>query len=172
MLNFAHIFAGALLGLGFWHLTNDRRAVPFCIAGSILLDLIDKSTWVINSFCHWRGKNGVPHSYDRYHYFSLYTDFLPIHVKVARCWCGLCPPVPSGIWWDVDTTCKLVLSPSRPIPGATDPRVYQHLLLVWDYQSIWMDIYYRFSHYPFRIVSLYVGNPSHQLFWFPENWSV
>jgi len=43
MLIFAHIFAGALLGLGFWHLTSDRRAVLFCIAGSILPDLIDKT---------------------------------------------------------------------------------------------------------------------------------
>ena len=43
MFIFAHIFAGALLGLGFWHLTNDRRAVPLCIAASILPDLIDKS---------------------------------------------------------------------------------------------------------------------------------
>ena len=43
MLIFAHVFAGALLGLGFWHLTNDRRAVPLCIAASILPDLIDKS---------------------------------------------------------------------------------------------------------------------------------
>ena len=43
MLIFAHIFAGALLGLVFWHLTNDRRAVPVCIAASILPDLMDKS---------------------------------------------------------------------------------------------------------------------------------
>ena len=43
MFIFAHIFAGALLGLGFWHLTNDRRAVPVCIIASILPDLIDKS---------------------------------------------------------------------------------------------------------------------------------
>jgi hypothetical protein len=43
MFIFAHIFAGALLGLGILHLTNDRRAIPFCIAGSILPDLIDKS---------------------------------------------------------------------------------------------------------------------------------
>ena len=43
MLIFAHIFAGALLGLGLWHLTNDRRAVIFCIALSILPDLIDKT---------------------------------------------------------------------------------------------------------------------------------
>jgi hypothetical protein len=43
MFIFAHIFAGALLGLGFWHLTNDRRAVPLCIIASILPDLIDKS---------------------------------------------------------------------------------------------------------------------------------
>jgi len=43
MLIFAHIFAGALLGLGFWHLTNDRRAVLFCVVGSILPDFIDKS---------------------------------------------------------------------------------------------------------------------------------
>jgi membrane-bound metal-dependent hydrolase YbcI (DUF457 family) len=42
MLIFAHIFAGALLGLGFWHLTNDRRAVILCIIGSIIPDLIDK----------------------------------------------------------------------------------------------------------------------------------
>lgn len=42
MLIFAHILAGALLGLGFWHITNDRRAVLFCIIGSILPDLIDK----------------------------------------------------------------------------------------------------------------------------------
>jgi len=43
MLIFAHVFAGALLGLGFWHLTHDRRAIPVCIAVSILPDLIDKS---------------------------------------------------------------------------------------------------------------------------------
>jgi membrane-bound metal-dependent hydrolase YbcI (DUF457 family) len=43
MLIFAHVFAGALLGLGFWHLTKDRRALPLCIAASILPDLIDKS---------------------------------------------------------------------------------------------------------------------------------
>jgi hypothetical protein len=43
MLIFAHIFAGALLGLVFWHLTNDRRAIPLCIAASILPDVIDKS---------------------------------------------------------------------------------------------------------------------------------
>jgi len=43
MFIFAHIFAGALLGLVFWHLTKDRRAIPVCIAGSILSDLIDKS---------------------------------------------------------------------------------------------------------------------------------
>jgi len=43
MFIFAHIFTGALLGLVFWHLTNDRRAVPLCIAASILPDVIDKS---------------------------------------------------------------------------------------------------------------------------------
>ena len=43
MLIFVHVFAGALLGLGFWHLTKDRRAIPLCIAASILPDLIDKS---------------------------------------------------------------------------------------------------------------------------------
>jgi membrane-bound metal-dependent hydrolase YbcI (DUF457 family) len=47
MLIFAHIFAGALLGLGFWHLTNDRRAVLFCVVGSILPDLIDKSLGLV-----------------------------------------------------------------------------------------------------------------------------
>ena len=43
MFIFAHVFAGALLGLIFWHLTKDRRAIPVCIAGSIIPDLIDKS---------------------------------------------------------------------------------------------------------------------------------
>lgn len=43
MFIFAHIFAGALLGLVFWHLANDRRAIPVCIVASILPDLIDKS---------------------------------------------------------------------------------------------------------------------------------
>lgn len=47
MLIFAHIFAGALLGLGFWHLTNDRRAVLFCVVGSILPDIIDKSLGLV-----------------------------------------------------------------------------------------------------------------------------
>lgn len=42
MFIFAHIFAGALLGLGLRHLTNDRRAIPVCIAGAALPDLIDK----------------------------------------------------------------------------------------------------------------------------------
>ena len=42
MFIFAHVFAGALLGLVVWHLFNDRRAIPPCIAGAILPDLIDK----------------------------------------------------------------------------------------------------------------------------------
>ncbi len=42
MLIAAHIFPGALLGLVFWHLAGDRRAVPICMAGAILPDLIDK----------------------------------------------------------------------------------------------------------------------------------
>jgi hypothetical protein len=42
MFIFAHIFAGALLGLLFWQLANDRRAVPLCIIGSVLPDLFDK----------------------------------------------------------------------------------------------------------------------------------
>jgi hypothetical protein len=50
MLIFAHIFAGALLGLGFWHLTNDRRAVPVCIFASILPDLIDKPLGLLFPF--------------------------------------------------------------------------------------------------------------------------
>jgi len=43
MFIFAHVFAGALLGLAFWHLTKDRRAIPVCIAGSVIPDAIDKS---------------------------------------------------------------------------------------------------------------------------------
>jgi len=43
MFIFAHAFAGALLGLLFWHLTNDRRSILVCIAGSVVPDLIDKS---------------------------------------------------------------------------------------------------------------------------------
>ena len=43
MYIFAHLFAGALLGLGFWYLTNDRRAVPVCVIASVLPDVIDKS---------------------------------------------------------------------------------------------------------------------------------
>jgi len=43
MFIFAHFFCGALIGLGFWHLTNDRRALPLCILGAILPDLLDKS---------------------------------------------------------------------------------------------------------------------------------
>ena len=43
MLIFAHIFAGALLGLGFWHLTKDLRVLPLCIIASVLPDLIDKT---------------------------------------------------------------------------------------------------------------------------------
>lgn len=42
MFIFAHVFCGALIGLGFWHLTNDRRALPLCIFGAILPDLLDK----------------------------------------------------------------------------------------------------------------------------------
>ncbi|MFA5416330.1 MAG: metal-dependent hydrolase [Methanoregula sp.] len=42
MFIFAHVFCGALIGLGFWHLTHDRRALPLCIFGAILPDLLDK----------------------------------------------------------------------------------------------------------------------------------
>jgi len=50
MLIFAHIFAGTLMGLGFWHLTKDRRAVPLCIFASVLPDLIDKSLGLLFPF--------------------------------------------------------------------------------------------------------------------------
>ena len=43
MFVFAHVFCGALMGAGFWHLTHDRRALPLCILGAILPDLLDKS---------------------------------------------------------------------------------------------------------------------------------
>jgi membrane-bound metal-dependent hydrolase YbcI (DUF457 family) len=43
MFIFAHVFLGALIGLGFWHLTHDRRALPLCIVGAIFPDLLDKS---------------------------------------------------------------------------------------------------------------------------------
>ncbi|MCK9630023.1 MAG: metal-dependent hydrolase [Methanoregula sp.] len=43
MFLFAHVFLGAFIGLGFWHLTRDRRALPLCIIGAILPDLLDKS---------------------------------------------------------------------------------------------------------------------------------
>jgi hypothetical protein len=42
MFIFAHVFAGAVFGLGLHRLTNDPRAIPFCIAGSVVPDLIDK----------------------------------------------------------------------------------------------------------------------------------
>jgi len=42
MFIFAHVFCGALIGLAFWHLTNDRRALPICILGAIIPDLLDK----------------------------------------------------------------------------------------------------------------------------------
>jgi hypothetical protein len=43
MFVFAHLFCGALIGLGFWRLTGDRRALPLCILFAILPDLVDKS---------------------------------------------------------------------------------------------------------------------------------
>ncbi|MDD1685459.1 metal-dependent hydrolase [Methanoregula sp.] len=42
MFVFAHAFLGALIGLGFWHLSHDRRALPLCIVSAILPDLLDK----------------------------------------------------------------------------------------------------------------------------------
>jgi hypothetical protein len=42
MFVFAHAFLGALIGLGFWHLTGDRRALPLCILSAVLPDLLDK----------------------------------------------------------------------------------------------------------------------------------
>jgi membrane-bound metal-dependent hydrolase YbcI (DUF457 family) len=43
MFVFAHVFTGILIGLGFWHLTGDRRALPVAVFGALLPDLIDKS---------------------------------------------------------------------------------------------------------------------------------
>lgn len=42
MFFFAHAFLGVLIGLGFWQLCGDRRALPLCIFGAILPDLLDK----------------------------------------------------------------------------------------------------------------------------------
>jgi len=47
MFIFAHVFCGALIGVGFWHVTHDRRALPLCILGAILSDLLDKSLAMI-----------------------------------------------------------------------------------------------------------------------------
>jgi hypothetical protein len=43
MFVFAHVFAGILIGFGFWLLTGDRRALPVAVFGALLPDLIDKS---------------------------------------------------------------------------------------------------------------------------------
>ena len=43
MFVFAHVFAGILIGFGFWHLTGDRRVLPAAVFGALLPDLIDKS---------------------------------------------------------------------------------------------------------------------------------
>lgn len=42
MYVFAHIFTGFLIGFGFFHICNDRRLIPVCVAGSIFPDLLDK----------------------------------------------------------------------------------------------------------------------------------
>lgn len=42
MFIFAHIFAGNMLGLVIARVIRDTRVIPFCIAGAILPDLIDK----------------------------------------------------------------------------------------------------------------------------------
>ena len=42
MFVFAHAFLGALIGLGFWQLAGDRRALPLCILSAVLPDLLDK----------------------------------------------------------------------------------------------------------------------------------
>jgi hypothetical protein len=42
MYFFAHVFSGALLGLGLMYLIHDRRALPVCILGSVVPDLLDK----------------------------------------------------------------------------------------------------------------------------------
>lgn len=42
MYLFAHVFSGALIGIVFWSLVHDRRAVPVCILGAVLPDLLDK----------------------------------------------------------------------------------------------------------------------------------
>jgi hypothetical protein len=42
MFVFAHVFLGALIGLGFWYLTRNRRALPLSILSAILPDLLDK----------------------------------------------------------------------------------------------------------------------------------
>jgi membrane-bound metal-dependent hydrolase YbcI (DUF457 family) len=42
MLFFFHLFIGFVLGALLWKWTDDRRAVPWCIAGAVLPDLIDK----------------------------------------------------------------------------------------------------------------------------------
>ncbi|AGB02083.1 metal-dependent hydrolase [Methanoregula formicica] len=42
MFVFAHAFLGALIGLGFWKLAGDRRALPLCILSALLPDLLNK----------------------------------------------------------------------------------------------------------------------------------
>lgn len=42
MFFFAHAFLGILIGLGFWQITGDRRALPLCILSAVLPDLLDK----------------------------------------------------------------------------------------------------------------------------------
>ena len=42
MFIFAHVFLGALIGLGFWYLTHDRWTLLLGILGAILPDLLDK----------------------------------------------------------------------------------------------------------------------------------
>lgn len=42
MFIFAHIFLGALIGIGFSCLTSDRRFLPVCMISAVIPDLLDK----------------------------------------------------------------------------------------------------------------------------------
>lgn len=126
MFFFAHAFLGVLIGLGFWQLAGDRRALPVCIISAVLPDLFDKPLALLFPGIFGAGRT-IAHS------LLFFTLVLMAGLLVWRyrytllgmaCACGILSHQVLDAMWRVPTTWFFPLF--GPFPTLIIPDYFGH----------------------------------------------
>ncbi|MFA4824271.1 MAG: metal-dependent hydrolase [Methanoregula sp.] len=133
MLIFAHIFAGAVLGLVLARIIGDSRFIPVCIAGAILPDLIDKPLGYIL----------LPHTLDSgttiFHSFIIVVIAFIIALILLRFWhtlLGIAVACMLLLHQIMDEMWHVPVTWSFPLTGPFQPIHYANFFETYFWQEI------------------------------------